>query len=96
MSTQAPATPNRSAGRTGRVKVPTIAQMEEADCGAASLGMILAHYGCWVPLEELRVACGVSRDGANALAVVNAARHYGFDAQGGRRTMHDDLPRREA
>ncbi|MCX6411352.1 MAG: cysteine peptidase family C39 domain-containing protein [Actinobacteria bacterium] len=89
MSTQTPVTPSKPAGHSGRVKVPTIAQMEEADCGAASLGMILAHYGCWVPLEELRVACGVSRDGANALAVVNAARHYGFEAQGGRVTAEE-------
>lgn len=66
------------------VKVPSIVQMEEVECGAASLAMILAHFGCWVPLEELRVTCGVSRDGANALALVNAARHYGLDAGGGR------------
>lgn len=72
-----------------RFDVPLITQMEEVECGAASLAMILAHYGCWVPLEELRVACGVSRDGASALSVVQAARHYGLDANGGRKTVDE-------
>jgi ABC-type bacteriocin/lantibiotic exporter with double-glycine peptidase domain len=74
-----------------RFNVPLITQMEEVECGAASLAMILAHYGCWVPLEELRVACGVSRDGASALSVVQAGRHYGLESSGGRLSI-DDLP----
>lgn len=65
-----------------RVRVPTILQMEVTECGAASLGMVLAHYGKWVTLEDLRTECGVSRDGMNAKSVVRAARFYGLEATG--------------
>lgn len=62
--------------------VPTILQMEATECGAASLAMVLAHYGKWVPLEDVRVECGVSRNGANAKSIVVAARRYGLTASG--------------
>ena len=63
----------------GVAKVPVIMQLENLECGAAALAMVIAYYDKWVPLEQVRIDCGVSRDGSNARNIYLAAKGYGLD-----------------
>lgn len=64
-----------------RRRVPYIPQMESVECGAASMAMILAYHGHHAPLSEVRESCGVSREGATALGILEAAKKYGMEAE---------------
>ena len=78
-------------GKSHRVKVPTVLQMEATECGAAALAMVLAHYDLWIPLEKLRAECGVNRDGSKASCVIRAARNRNCEADGYRWTVDNIL-----
>lgn len=62
-------------------KVPVVMQMEALECGAASLAMVMAYHGKWIPLERMRTECGVSRDGSNAMSLISAGRKNGMEAK---------------
>ena len=74
----------RKVGKTltkGVARVPVVMQLEALECGAAALCMVMAYYGKWVPLEQVRIDCGVSRDGSRAKNIYMAAEHYGFSVK---------------
>lgn len=81
--------------RRRRASAPSILQMEQVECGAVCLSMVLAYHGLWVPLEDLRRLAGVSRDGTNATNLLMVARRFGMVAKAFRKSPSslDDLPK---
>ena len=81
------ATPKRgrAAPERRRAHTPLMLQLTETECGAVCLGIVLAHFGRWVSVEELRETCSVGRDGCSAADIFRAAQRYGLEARGWRR-----------
>ena len=88
------ATRNVNAPAKRRLRTPHFPQLETSECGAACLGIVLAHFGRWVSMAELRGACGVSRDGSSAADLVRAGKRYDLKLSGWRKQISElrELP----
>ncbi|WP_292144353.1 NHLP family bacteriocin export ABC transporter peptidase/permease/ATPase subunit [Butyrivibrio sp.] len=80
--------------KLGYAKTPTVYQMEATECGAASLSMIFGYFGKFIPLEQMRIETGVSRDGCNMKNIMRAGKKFGLEVHGYRKDLKDlfELP----
>jgi HlyB family type I secretion system ABC transporter len=62
-------------------KIEYIQQIDEMDCGAASLGMICRHFGRKVSLARIRQLCHTATDGTSLKALCRAANELGLAAR---------------
>jgi ATP-binding cassette, subfamily B, bacterial len=59
-------------------RIPVVLQMNNVECGAACLAMVLGYFGRRTPIFECRERCGIGRDGVTAQTIAQAARSYGL------------------
>jgi len=62
-------------------KIDFIMQIDEMDCGAASLAMICRHFGRKVSLARIRQLCHTATDGTSLKALVRSATELGLAAR---------------
>src|SRR5438477_1069644 len=62
-------------------KIDHIMQIDEMDCGAASLGMICRYFGRKVSLARIRQLCHTATDGTSLKALSRAATELGLAAR---------------
>ena len=60
-------------------RCPSFTQVQESECGPASLGMLLAYFGCYLLLPKLSEECKVTRDGTHVIKILSVAKKYGLD-----------------
>ena len=64
-----------------KTRVPMVRQIDEMDCGAASLAMVCRHFGRAVSLARIRQLVHTSRDGTSLRALCSAAEELGLAAR---------------
>ena len=62
-------------------RFPHVWQIDEADCGAASLAMVCRYFGRKVSLAEIRHAVFTSADGASLAGIARGAESLGLAAR---------------
>ncbi|WP_328667547.1 ATP-binding cassette domain-containing protein [Streptomyces sp. NBC_00322] len=72
------------------VRTRHVRQVEEADCGASCLSVVLAWFGRHASWRELQQVCGGGRDGVTAATLIRAASHYGLAGSGKRIRLSGD------
>jgi ATP-binding cassette subfamily B protein len=77
----APGRPRAQPPRRWGRRVPFVRQIDEMDCGAASLAMVCRYFGRRVSLPRIRQLAHTALDGTSLRAIVGAANELGLAAR---------------
>jgi ABC-type bacteriocin/lantibiotic exporter with double-glycine peptidase domain len=80
--------------KSSRVKTAQLLQIEQSDCGAVALAIVMRYFGCSIPMPTLRQQCGVSRSGTSINTLAQVANQYGMKATIATRETYQDLMER--